>query len=150
MGINIVNPSEFTGGAFLKPAEHMNDLALLVKPKRIDKNVESTYQGQTRVRDEVIADVTVFSTSESLEKGIPSRVIKGCKIAYGMLTGTLERILNEGPDGAIVSVIRKVPTSKGSGYAFRDVEASVLAQVVKYAEALEAEVEKALSDVPDF
>ncbi|MEV4642790.1 hypothetical protein AB0J80_36160 [Actinoplanes sp. NPDC049548] len=150
MGLNIVNPSSYAGGAFFKPADHMTDLAILVEPKRIDREQPNTYQGKTTYRDEVTADITVFRTSESLEKGEPSEVIKGARIAYGMLTSTLDKILKQGAGGAIVSVIRKVPTRNGAGYVFRDVEGSVLAQVAACADKREAALAEAVASAPDF
>ena len=37
MGYSFAKPSEFTGGAVFKPGDHMNDLALLIEPTRIDR-----------------------------------------------------------------------------------------------------------------
>lgn len=140
-------PSEFTGGSYFKPAEHMNDLALIVEPKRIDKNVENNYQGAISYRDEVTADVTVFTTTDSLEKGEPSQVMKDVKIVHGMLTSNLERNMG----GVTLAVIRKVPTKRGSGYGFRDVEDSnVEAQAAAYFTSREEKVEAALAEVPSF
>lgn len=139
-------PSEFGGGAFFKPADHMNDLAILIEPKRIDKGVQSTYNNQTRLRDEVTADITIFGTEESLAKGEPTRVIKSGKVVHGMLTSTLERII----DGAMVAIVRKIPTQAGQGYVFRDVDPAVEAKVGDYYTKRNAEVEANLADVPDF
>ena len=144
----LAKPSEFTGGSFFKPGEHMNDLALLVEPKRIDRGVPNTYQGRSTLRDEVTADVTVFGTSESLEHGRPSAELKDVRVVHGMLTSTLERILG----GAMVGVVRKIPTKSGSGYAFRDVEPDVEAAVAGYFERREQHVTEALAsgDMPSF
>lgn len=147
MSSPFAKPSEFQGGAYFKPAEHMNDLALLVEPKSIRRDVESTYQNVTRRRDEVTADVTIFANTEALDKGVPSEIQKGVVFTHGMLTGTLERIL---PSGATVAIIRKVPTKSGSGYAFRDVEASVEAAVANYYTKRESAVAEALNNVPSF
>lgn len=121
-------PSDYAGASYFKPAEHMNDLALLIEPKTIDKDVASTYQNQTRVRDEVIADVTVFSNQSALESGEPTKVIKSTKVTHGMLTSTLAKILG----GAMVATVTKTQTQAGSGYVFRDVDAAVEAQVGSY------------------
>lgn len=145
MSFPFAKPSEFNGGTFFKPAEHMNDLAIMVEPKRIDKNKEHTYQGRTSVRDEVVADVTIFPTEESLDKGEPT-VIKNAIFTHGMLTGTLERVIG----GVMVGIVRKIPTKAGSGYAFRDVDASTEAKVGNYYVNREAAIKAALNDVPDF
>lgn len=143
---NFAKPSEFGGGTFFKPAEHMNDIALLVEPVRIDKNVHNEYQGRVSTRDEVAARITVFATEESLDKGEPTEVLENAKVVHGMLTSTLERVVG----GAIVAVVRRIPTKAGSGYAFRDVDANVEAGVGVYFDAREAKVAEALADVPDF
>ncbi len=125
MSSPFAKPSQYTGGTIFKPANHMNDLALLIEPKDIDRGIPNTYNGKTTMRDEVTADVTVFGTSEALDKGEPTEVIKSARVVHTMLTSTLERILG----GAMVGVVRRVPTKSGSGYAFRDAEPSVEAAV---------------------
>ncbi|WP_432482553.1 hypothetical protein [Kineococcus esterisolvens] len=138
--------SDFTGGAFFKPADHMNDLALLIEPKRIEKGVPNTYQGQTRIRDEVYADIAVFATSESLDKGEPTETLKNAKVVHGMLTSTLEQAMGQ----AMVSIVRKIPTKGGSGYVFRDTDASTEAKVADYYTKREAAIGEAMESVPDF
>lgn len=138
-------PSEYGGGTFFKPAEHMHDLAILIEPKRIDRGIPNTYQGRVTMRDEVTADVAIFPTSESLERGTPT-VIKNARFVHGMLTSTLEKILG----GALVGVVRKVPTQAGSGYAFRDVDPAIESMVGAYYTNRETAVAAAMADVPDF
>lgn len=121
-------PSDYAGSSFFKPADHMNDLALLIEPKTIARNVESTYQGTTRLRDEVVADISVFANQAALESGTPSAIVKSTKVVHGMLTSTLEKILG----GAMVATVTKVPTKGGSGYVFRDVKSETEAQVATY------------------
>lgn len=144
----IVKPSEVSGGTFFKPADHMNDLALLVEPTRITKGVENTYNGKTTLRDEVIADVTVFANSEALENGEPSAVIKNARVVHAMLTSALEEVMG----GAMVAVVRMVPTKSGSGYAFRDPSWEVEAVVSAYYERRENAVDEARSSgaMPSF
>lgn len=139
-------PSEFGGGSFFKPADHMEDLAILLEPKNVARNVPSTYQGTTRERDEVTTDITIFGTSESLEKGEPTTISKNSKVVHGMLTSTLERIVG----GAMVGVVRKIPTKGGSGYVFRDVSPEVEAQVERYFAARDQERAQAADEMPDF
>lgn len=146
MGFTFAKPSEFAGGTFFKPAEHMNDLALMIEPKSIAKDRTHTYQGRSSVRDEVTADVTIFATEESLDKGTPT-VIKNAVFTHGMLTSTLERV---GMGGVTVAVIRKVPTKAGSGYAFRDVDSATEGKVGNYYVNREKVITEALADVPDF
>jgi hypothetical protein len=121
-------PSDYAGNSYFKPANHMSDLALLVEPKTIDRNVESTYNNQTRLRDEVIADISVFENQAALESGTPTSVMKSTKVVHGMLTSTLEKILG----GAMVATVTKIQTQAGSGFVFRDVDAATEAQVGAY------------------
>jgi hypothetical protein len=121
-------PSDYAGASFFKPAQHQTDLALLIEPKTIDRQVPSTFGTQTRVRDEVIADITVFSDQNALDKGEPTTILKSTKVTHGMLTSTLEKILG----GAMVATVTKVPTQAGSGYVFRDVEPATEAKVGAY------------------
>lgn len=140
--------SDFAGGAFFKPAEHMNDLALLIEPKSIDKGVTSVYQGQARTRDEVLCDITTFANSEALDTKTPTTIQKDVKIAHGMLTSTLER---NGVGNPFVGILRKIPTKGGSGYVFRDVENGAHLQVLTdYFVEREAAVAAALADAPGF
>lgn len=142
--------SDLGGGAFFKPADHMTDLALLIEPKRIDKDVDSTYQGTTRVRDEVTADITVFKTQESLDKGEPTEVLKAVKVVHGMLTSSLEKVLADGPNGAMLGIVRKIPTKAGSGYAFRDPEADAEGKVFTFYTKRESEAAEAVAEAPSF
>jgi hypothetical protein len=121
-------PSDYAGNSFFKPKEHQTDLAILVEPKTIEKNVPSTYNGTTRVRDEVIADITVFSNQGALDNGQPSKIMKSCKVVHGMLTSTLEKILG----GAMVATVTTTQTQAGSGYVFRDVDDQTEAKVGAY------------------
>lgn len=138
--------SDLAGGSYFKPADYMTALALLIEPKRIDKDVESTYNNQTRLRDEVIADITVFKTQESLDRGEPTEVLKSVKVVHGMLTGSLEKVMG----GAMLGIIRKVPTKGGAGYAFRDVETAHEGLVATYYTKRESAAAEAMSDAPDF
>ncbi|GGK13335.1 hypothetical protein GCM10010124_02380 [Pilimelia terevasa] len=125
---SFAKPSDHAGGTYFKPADHMHDVALLIEPKRIDRDVPNNYNGQSRVRDEVTATISVFGTSEALEQRTPTAVMTDVRVVHGMLTSTLERILGE----AMVAIVRKIPTKSGAGYVFRDVEPAVEAQVGAY------------------
>lgn len=146
MAAPFAKPSDYAGASFFKPAEHMTDLALLIEPKTIARQVPSTYNGQTRMRDEVISDITVFADQAALNSGEPTKVMKSCKIVHGMLTSTVEKILG----GAMVATVTKTQTQAGSGYVFRDVDNPTEQAVAKFYEQREAEVSSALEAVPSF
>jgi hypothetical protein len=121
-------PSDYAGNSFFKPKEHQTDLAILIEPKTIERNVPSTYNGQTRTRDEVICDITVFSNQSALDNGQPSKIMKSCKVVHGMLTSTVEKILG----GAMVATVTTTQTQAGSGYVFRDVDNETEGKVGAY------------------
>lgn len=140
-------PSDFVGGSVFKSADHMKDVLVAFEPKSIAKDVTTEYQGQRRVRDEVTADITTFATAEALTNGEPTTIQKGIRVVHGMITSSLERNMG----GAMVAVVRKVPTQKGSGYALRDVEnPEHVTQALAYFEKREAEKAAALADAPGF
>lgn len=140
--------SELGGGAFFKPGDHMTDLAILIEPKSISKNVQNEYQGRVTTRDEVTADVTVFRTEEALNAGKPDEIVKSARFVHGMLTSSLEKLIED--KGAIVAIVRKVPTKAGSGYAFRDPEARAEKAAQDYYFAREEAVKANLADAPSF
>jgi hypothetical protein len=135
-------PSDYAGASYFDPKKHMTALALLIEPKTIEKNVPSTYANQTRVRDEVIADITVFENQAALDSGQPTTILKSTKIVHSMLTSTVEKILG----GAMVGVVTKIPTQNGSGYVFRDVDSATEAAVGTYYSARSA----AIAAAPSF
>lgn len=135
--------SELTGSTFFKPKDYETALALLVEPKEFQADVPAKdFNGNAITRDEVIADITVFANTEALEAGTPTEILKSVKITHGMLVGTTSKIL----DGAMVSIVRKIPTQKGSGWAWRDSEGDAETQVAAYYEARE----EAAANAPDF
>lgn len=139
-------PSDLGGGGFFKPADHMTALALLIEPKTIEKNVPNTHNGQTRNRDEVVADISVFENQAALDAGQPTNVLGKVKVVHGMLSRDLEKILG----GAMVGTVTKIPTKAGSGYVFRDVDPAVEAIVGEYYNTREKAVAEALASAPSF
>jgi hypothetical protein len=96
----------------------------------------------------VLCDITTFATVEAVETKTPTTIQKDAKIAYGMLTSTLER---NGMGNPFVGVLRKIPTKNGSGYVFRDIERGEHIQALTdYYVAREAAVAEALTNAPGF
>ncbi|MEU4155675.1 hypothetical protein [Actinoplanes sp. NPDC026670] len=150
MGLNIVAPSSFAGGSVFKPKDHISDVAFLIEPKSIARQQPNTYQGKTTYRDEVTADITVFRTLESLEKGVPDEVIKATRVVHGMLSDTLEKVLAAGPDNAVAVRLDKVPTQSGAGFVWRDLDAEKAGLVGAYAEKREEAIKAAVAEAPSF
>lgn len=139
-------PSDYAGASYFKPGDHQTALALLVEPKTIERGVPNTYAGQTKPRDEVIADISVFENQSALDSKTPTTVLKSTKVVHGMLTSTLEKILG----GAMVATVTKIATKNGSGFVFRDVTSDIEAKVGEFYQGREAAVEEALASAPSF
>ena len=147
MQTTFARPSQFAGGSYFKPLEHMLDVALLIEPTSVDREVPNTYKGETKNRDEVTSDITVFKTAEALEKGEPSEVIKGCRVVHGMLTSTLDKAIGQ----PVPARLEKISTrTGGSGYVFRDLSADIEQKLAAYYQSREAAIDAAMDDVPDF
>ena len=142
----LVKTSDFVGGAYFKPAENMNALALLIEPKSITRDVPNTYNGKSSVRDEVLCDISIFANTDALRNGEPSEVIMAAKVVHGMLTDTLSKIMGE----ATIATIAKIPTQKGAGYVFRDASPEATAAVTAYYDKRNAALEAAMADAPSF
>ena len=135
---------------FLSPADHMSAKAILVEPIKLLKDQESTYQGKTRIRDEGVADFTIFGTQESVDTGVPTDILKAHKVGQKVLA----REIGENIGEQLVCVLKKVPMGEGTGYVFRskeeDVSNDTFAKVEAYIEKRDAEVQSAMDDAPDF
>lgn len=121
--------SDFVGGGgFFKNKEHLEDLALLIEPKSIRKDVPNEFEGRTSLRDELKADVSVFANQADVENKKPSQIHKGVTITGVLLTRDLEPLIG---DGTIVTLDK---TQKGS-YCMRVPEADAEAAAEAYYEA---------------
>jgi hypothetical protein len=128
----LTKASDFVGGGgFFNVKEHMGDLALLIEPKSIRKNVPNEYNGQTSVRDELKADVSVFANQADLDAKKPSQVLKGVTFVHVLLTRDLEPLIGGG------TVVTLDKTQKGS-YCMRPPAADAEAAAEAYYEAREA------------
>jgi hypothetical protein len=146
----VTNPfGKISSGAasYFKPKEHQNDLALIVEPKEFNGQVPSTYAGQTRYRDEVTSDITVFENTEQLENGTPGKILKDHKVTHGMLTDAIKDQLG----GAVVVVVTTTPTKNGSGFVFRELEdQNRIDQAGAYFTKREAALAEAVAAAPSF
>lgn len=135
------------GGKFFKPAEHINDIAIVVEAQSLFHNATNAYKGNPQPRDEVTADITIFKSQESLERGAPDEVIKGGKIVHGALVNSVKENL---PMEYHVIVRKESFSSGNSGYVFREVDAGTGKKLVAYLDKRDAELKAALESVPDF
>lgn len=131
------------GGGFFKPENHATDLALLIDVKQFKPNQKNEYQGVISHRDEVVADISVFKTSESLKAGKPSEILKGATIAQQVLAANLADLVGS----STIVIVKKpkrawvwdVPTFEGAKAAVAD-----------YYAKREAETAAAVADAPSF
>ncbi|MFC0622799.1 hypothetical protein [Kribbella deserti] len=124
----------------------MTELALLVEPTSVERDVQSVYKNQVQYRDEVTANVTCFGTSEALETRRPTAVYESIRIVHKMLASSLDNIVG----GALVGVVRTTQTKSGEGYVFRDPDDETFGHVAAYHQAREAAAEQAMADAPSF
>ena len=146
------NQDALKGGGkrtFVKPAEHADDIAIIVEPIQVKKDQNHTYNGQTKIRDEAVAKFTFFKTVEAVEKGEPSEVVPEGWLSQVMLVDTIARLKEA--DAISLAVLRKVQTQGGSGWVFRPVEdPAVMEKVGAYYTRREEEIAEAVASAPSF
>lgn len=135
-----------SGGAFFKPADHVNDLILVIEGKRILRDQTHTFEGVTTKRDIAVADIAIFRDSAALASGEPSEILKDAQITNTILVADVES--NGWLDGgAGLAVIRKA----GRAYVYRDdFTAEAEEAATKWYEARNAAREEAKADMPSF
>jgi len=132
-----------TGGNFFKPADHMNDLGILIEPKKVLKDQAHVYEGIHSTRDVGIADIAVFRNSADVETATPSLIIENAQITNQVLVADIER--NDWVGKVALVVIRKA----GRAYVYREPEHPGVEEAAqKYYEAREAEAAANLDDFP--
>ena len=145
MGRNVGKVKE--GGAFFKPAQYVTSIAIVIETKSIALQVPNTFKGKTEMRDEVTADVTIFSTLESVEQGVPTEFIKDATIGHGALVNGVR----EGIPMEYYVIVRKEDFKSGnSGFVFREVDAGLGKKLQAYMDKRDADRKAALDAVPDF
>lgn len=143
--MGLVKPGSLGGGGFFKPAEHANDVAIVVEPKTLQRDVPDTYQGVTKLVNVMVADVFFFPSLESLENGTPD-VVLGMTIKHKGVTNKLEHAVGTG-DGVPGRVEKSNPPGGGASFwNFVKLGDASMALVEKWYEAREA----AAADAPPF
>lgn len=131
----LTKASDFVGGGgFFSVKEHLGDLALLIEPKSIRKDVPNEYQGKTSLRDELKADVSVFANQADIEAKKPSQVLKGVTITGVLVVRDLEPLIGNG------TIVTLDTTSKGA-YCMRPPQPADEAAAEAYYEGREAAAE---------
>lgn len=132
-------------GGWFKPADHKDDLAILVEIKALDRQ-RPTDHGP---KDSALCDLTFFKTEAALDSGKPDEVVTGCRIEQTVLARDLFAL--EVGD-ATISSLDQVQSKRGlnPSWVWRSVPSSVQQKVIAYGVAREEALAKELEDVPDF
>lgn len=136
-----------SGGTFFKPGDHGDALAILFEPKSIRRDVPNTYQGVTKNRDEVTADITIFRTQDHIAGKRSPEVITGAIVVHGAICSALEEVMGE----ATIGVVRKIQGKTGNTYwGLKDPADDVFAKVEGWYSEKEAALQKAMDEAPGF
>lgn len=136
------------GGAFFKPKEHADAVAILVEPKSFQTQVPSPYGP----KDRVVADVTVFADQDALGNGVPTTVLQGARIDTSV-DGALTRDIRDRLGKSLILKLDQVPSKTPGGHpawVWRNTDGATKAAVVAYGEAREAAIQAAMADAPSF
>jgi hypothetical protein len=132
-----------TASAWFKPAEHMNDLCILVEAKEVKYNQKSVFEGVEQIRDIAVADLAFFKTSADIDNAEPSEVIKGANITNLVLVKDIDE------RGYIGDSIPLVVRKSGRSYVWRKTEYPGADEAAeKYYNKREAETQSNLDDFP--
>lgn len=144
MGFEVRSIPQQNGGWF-KPADHKDDVAILIEIKALDRQ-RPTDHGP---KDSALCDLTFFKTQEALDAGKPDEVVTGCRIEQSVLARDLFA-LDVGD--ATISTVTQVPSKRGlnPSWVWRSVPGAVQSKVIAYGQAREAALAAELEDVPDF
>lgn len=133
-----------SGGAFFKPADYVDAVAILVEVNRF----ESQRPGLYGPKDTVYADLTVFKDAASLDGGTPD-VLANALIQSTVLAADLQVMIGK---ATIVKLAQAKSTKAGNNpaWVWRTVDAPVQEKVVAYATRREELVAAAIASAPDF
>lgn len=133
------------GGGWLKPAEHLDALALLIEVKSFDHQ-RPTPNGP---KDSALVDVTIFNTEADLDAGTPSFEAKGTRIEQTVLARDLAGLVGNATIVKLAQTEAKKPGQRPA-WVWRQVPGDVKQKVIKYATDREAAIQAALDSAPSF
>ena len=132
------------GGAFFKPEQTKEAVAILVEVRRF----QSQRPGNYGPKDTIYADLTVFKDAAALDGGTPD-IIAGAIIQSTILVRDLETMVGK-------AVVAKLAQAKSSvagnkpAWVWRPVDAPVQEKVVAYATKREELIAAAMANAPGF
>jgi hypothetical protein len=131
-------------GAFFKPAEYVDAVAILIEVRRFEAQRPGSTYGP---KDTIYADLTVFKDEAALDGGTPE-LASNSVIDFQVLVSDLEVMVGK-------ATIAKLARAKPNGghkpaWVWREVDASVQEKVVAYATARDEALAAAMADAPEF
>lgn len=143
------------GAPFFDPKNYVNDLALIIEPKSVRRNI--TRAGSDGPRDEMLAQVTVFRSRSQLDKGEPHEV-KLYTITAKKMVRDLDEVLENAKKAgdtapAVISAIglwRPADNPKIKVWVLKTPDEDDYEAAAAYYEKREAATQAALDSVPDF
>lgn len=132
------------GGAFLKPSEYADAVAILIEVRRFEAQRPGTNYGP---KDTIYADLTVFKDAAALDDGTPE-FIPNSIIQFMVLVSDLETLVGK----ATIATLAQAKPNGGHkpAWVWREVDASVQEKVVAYATARDEALAAAMADAPEF
>lgn len=143
------------GAPYFKPADHVGDVAIIIEPRSIRKNVKTgdkNDDGTDKLRDEVVALVIAFKNVTSALEGRPFQ--NGLQtFTNSVLTRDLEKFGIGSGDAVVVKLKQwPIPNSRNKAWVFNedDIDDEVRDAVISYYEKRQTEVASAIADAPSF
>lgn len=135
---------------YFKAADHADAFVLLIEPTKAENKPNPFYDPNVsysrEMRDEVTADVTIFSTLDHLEAGSGS-FLSGVVFTDLYLASDLKTEVG----GVVVARLDQRPNKKGRpSWVFRAAEGPVMDLVEKFYDAREAALDSALDDAENL
>lgn len=130
-----------SGAPFFKPAEHEDDVAILVEVNKFERD----RPGKFGPKDAIHATIHTFATDADVEAG--KAEVGDFIINNAALVSDLSDLVGE---ATIVKLGTAYFKNAGKdGPVWRDVDSGTKAKVVKYANEYEAALEAAIDEAPD-
>jgi len=132
------------GGAFFKPANYVDAVAILIEVRRF----QSQRPGNFGPKDTIYADLSIFKDEAALDAGTPEFVSNGI-VEATVLVRDLEVMVGKATIAKLAQAKSATPGNKPA-WVWREVESAVQEKVVAYATARDEAVAAAIADAPDF
>jgi hypothetical protein len=138
--------SDISGSAFFKPADYLDAVAILVEPILVEEDVRNEYNGVVNVRDEVTADLMIWSSLADFANDTPV-VLKRVKLTHSGLT----RIAKKAVGGATIARVEEYTTKyRSTGFRLAKPDAEAYRLAVEAFEHRRSQIEAVAASAPPF